>query len=200
MNAAVNVGVIALVIIYQRIDDALGFLRRGGIIKVDERLAVNLLVKDREISAKILPSGIHVILVARLFGGGGLRVAFGGIEGRMPAEGGALNPGRELMDPGEGREIRHIIFHDLAGGDHLVEISVNGFGLGDGLALEVDGHERSAGFGNGASTALETDIADPVTVALHIDGDLIATHRVVPTPNAIGAGQHGVIPWAAVVV
>jgi hypothetical protein len=35
---------------------------------------------------------------------------------------------------------------------------------------------------------------------LHIDGDLIATHRVVPTPNAIGAGQHGVIPWAAVVV
>lgn len=120
MDAAVNIGIIALVIIYQSIDDALGFLRRGGIIKVDERLTVNLLVKDREISAKILPSGIHVILVARLFGGGGLRVAFGGIKGRMPAEGGALNPGRELMDPGEGREIRHIIFHDLSGGDHLV--------------------------------------------------------------------------------
>lgn len=120
VDAAVNIGIIALVIIYQSIDDALGFLRRGGIIKVDERLTVNLLVKDREISAKILPSGIHVILVARLFGGGGLRVAFGGIKGRMPAEGGALNPGRELMDPGEGREIRHIICHDLSGGDHLV--------------------------------------------------------------------------------
>lgn len=120
MNAAVNVGVIALVIIHQRIDDALGFLRRGRIIKVDERLTVNLLVKDGEISAQILPSGIHVILVAWLFGGGGLRVAFGGIKGRMPAEGGALNPSGELMYTGEGREIGHIIFHDLSGGDHLV--------------------------------------------------------------------------------
>lgn len=200
VNAAVDVSVVALVIIYQSIDNTLRFLGRGRIIEVDERLAVNLLIKDREIGANILPGGIHVLLVAWFFGGRGLRVAFGCIESRMPAEGGAFNPGRELMNAGEGCEIRHIIIADLPGGDHLVEMGVDHFGLGDSLALEVDGHERGTGFGYGTPTPLETDIADPVAIELHVDSDLIAAHRVVATPDAVGAGQHRIIPWAAVVV
>ena len=59
MDAAVNIGVIALIIIHERVDDALRFLRRGGVVEVDERLPVDLLVEDREIGAEVGPGFVH---------------------------------------------------------------------------------------------------------------------------------------------
>src|SRR5690348_6280157 len=51
MHAAMNVGVVALVIIANRVDDDLRLLRSGGVIKIDERLAADLLMQDRKILA-----------------------------------------------------------------------------------------------------------------------------------------------------
>ena len=49
MNTPVNVGVVVLVVALDRIKDGTGLLRCGGAVEVDERMAVDFLIKDREI-------------------------------------------------------------------------------------------------------------------------------------------------------
>ena len=50
MHAAMNVGVVVLVVARDRVDHRLRLLRRGGVVEVDQRLAVNLLLENREIA------------------------------------------------------------------------------------------------------------------------------------------------------
>ena len=54
--AAVHVGIIAAVVIADGLDHALGLLGGGGVVEVDQRMAVNLLREDREIAAH--PRGV----------------------------------------------------------------------------------------------------------------------------------------------
>ena len=54
MDAPVDVGVVRAVILHQRVDNHLGFLTGGGVIEVDQRLAVDGLMEDWEISAHLL--------------------------------------------------------------------------------------------------------------------------------------------------
>ena len=56
MNAPVDVRIVVLVIMHQRVNDLARLLRRGGVVQIDQRLAVNLLVQYR----KILPQGLPV--------------------------------------------------------------------------------------------------------------------------------------------
>ena len=61
VDATVDVGVVLPVIVRERVDDALRFLRRGGVVEIDERVPVDLLAKDGEISADVFPSFVHFL-------------------------------------------------------------------------------------------------------------------------------------------
>src|SRR5215510_15995033 len=65
MNAAVNVGVVALVILDEGIYDSARLLGGGGIIEVNERTAMHLLIQNGEVGSESRP--IH---------GSGLRSLF----------------------------------------------------------------------------------------------------------------------------
>ena len=56
VDAAVDIGVVILVKPAQGVDDGSGLLRSGGIVQIDERMSMNLLVKD----GKILAQAFHV--------------------------------------------------------------------------------------------------------------------------------------------
>jgi hypothetical protein len=57
VDAAMDVGVVALVVIDQRLNHRARFLRRGGVVEIDQRLAVDFLVQDREVRAEFGPVG-----------------------------------------------------------------------------------------------------------------------------------------------
>ena len=54
VEAAVDVAVVALVVVHERVDDGARFLGGGAVVEVDEGFAVDLLVQDREIGADFL--------------------------------------------------------------------------------------------------------------------------------------------------
>src|SRR5690242_4671283 len=54
VHAAMNVGIVALVIVANRIDHGAGLLRSGSVVQIDERLAVDQLMQDREFLADVL--------------------------------------------------------------------------------------------------------------------------------------------------
>ena len=138
-------------------------------------------------------------------GGGGDRVAFEGVEGGVPAEGGALDSGRKRVDAGESGEVADV-FGGLAGGDDVVELVVEFLDFGGGLAFDLRGHERSAGLGDGAAGAVEGDFRDPVVGGgqagdeAEVDAAFVAAGRVVAMGDTVGGGQLTAIPGAAVVV
>ena len=49
VDAAVDVGVVVFVIMHQRVNHRARFLRRRGVVEINQRLAVDLLVEDGEI-------------------------------------------------------------------------------------------------------------------------------------------------------
>ena len=55
VNAAMDVGVLGYVVVDQGVDDALGFLAGGGVVQVDQGVAVDFLVKDREVPPGCVP-------------------------------------------------------------------------------------------------------------------------------------------------
>ncbi len=55
MDAAMDVRVVALVIMHQRVNHRARFLRRGGVVEINQRLAVDLLVEDRKILSQCGP-------------------------------------------------------------------------------------------------------------------------------------------------
>jgi len=58
MNAPMHIGIVALVVLAQGLKDRAGFLRGRGVVKINQRLAVDLLVEDREVVADISPVGM----------------------------------------------------------------------------------------------------------------------------------------------
>src|SRR5262249_32965352 len=56
VDAAMDVGVVGLVVAMQHIDHCLRFLRGCGVVKVYQWLATNLLAQNRE----ILPDSVHI--------------------------------------------------------------------------------------------------------------------------------------------
>ena len=60
VDAAMDVGVVVLVVMTQRVDDGARFLRCGGVVEIDQRLAVDLLVENREIRAQCLPNQLSL--------------------------------------------------------------------------------------------------------------------------------------------
>src|SRR5437588_9780988 len=53
MNAAMNVRILMAIIIRDRVDNGVGLLRGGGVVKIHQRAAVNALVKNRKIGANL---------------------------------------------------------------------------------------------------------------------------------------------------
>src|SRR5262249_55228556 len=56
VDAAMNIGVVCLVITDQCVDDNLRLLRTGGVVEVDEQLAVDFLAQDW----KILTDALYI--------------------------------------------------------------------------------------------------------------------------------------------
>jgi len=52
VNAAMDVGVFVFVIIFDPIDDGQRFLRGGGVVEIDQRLAVDFCIEDGEMGAE----------------------------------------------------------------------------------------------------------------------------------------------------
>src|SRR6185295_13413388 len=73
-------------------------------------------------------------------------------------------------------------------------------GLGCGLALQVERHERGAGLRDGATGTLEGNVADAVTLDPEIDCALVAAAGIVTVCNTVGRGQLAAVSWATVVV
>ena len=55
VQSAMHVGVVALVVVRERGDDGARLLRAGGIIEIDERISVHLVVENRKVSAHFHP-------------------------------------------------------------------------------------------------------------------------------------------------
>ena len=82
VQAAMDVGVVALVVTAERVEDRAGFLGGGGVIEVDERMPVDLLVENRE----ILPQGLPIDGGCRRFGArGNVRQGGGNYKGGSAA-------------------------------------------------------------------------------------------------------------------
>ena len=54
VDAAMDVGIVALVVVVKGVDDDAGLLRGGGIIEIDQRLAVDFLFEQRKVVADFL--------------------------------------------------------------------------------------------------------------------------------------------------
>ena len=54
MHAAMDIGVVFGVAAHHRVDDGLRLLCRGGVVEIDERLAVYFLTQDREVAPDFL--------------------------------------------------------------------------------------------------------------------------------------------------
>ncbi len=54
VDAAMDVGVVALVVIVQRVDDHARLLRRGGIVEIHQWFAVDFLSEQRKVVADFL--------------------------------------------------------------------------------------------------------------------------------------------------
>ena len=67
VHAAMDVAVVALVVPRERLDDGARLLRSGGVIEIDQRLVVDLLVENRELRTDALPGNggwfSHIISV-----------------------------------------------------------------------------------------------------------------------------------------
>ncbi len=67
VEPTMDVAVVAFVVVHEGVDHAARFLRSGTVVKIDQRLAVDLLVQDREVSADIFPVGHGVKIVLVIF-------------------------------------------------------------------------------------------------------------------------------------
>ena len=59
VEAAVDVAIVALVVVDERVDHGARLLGGGPVVEIDEGLAVDLLVQNREVGADVFPGG-HV--------------------------------------------------------------------------------------------------------------------------------------------
>lgn len=59
MQAAMHIRIVTLVVAHESIDHLAGLLRGRGVVEIDERMAVDFLVQDREVLAKLGPVGAH---------------------------------------------------------------------------------------------------------------------------------------------
>ncbi len=55
VDAAMDVGVVVLVIMHERVNHRARFLRRGGVVEINQRLAVDFLIQDRKILSQRRP-------------------------------------------------------------------------------------------------------------------------------------------------
>ena len=53
VDAAMDVGVVALVVVEQGVQDGTRFLAGRGVVKIDQRMAVDFLIQDREVPANL---------------------------------------------------------------------------------------------------------------------------------------------------
>src|SRR2546430_8362162 len=61
MNAAMNIGVVSLVVATESVKNDSRFLGRGGVIEIDKRLAVDFLIEDGKIAANF--GEIHLLRI-----------------------------------------------------------------------------------------------------------------------------------------
>jgi hypothetical protein len=59
MDTTVDIAVLMQIVVALAVNDAQGFLRSGGIVEIDQRLTIDLLVKDGELLSYIVD--IHQI-------------------------------------------------------------------------------------------------------------------------------------------
>ena len=69
----------------------------------------------------------------------------------------------------------------------MVEVAVELAEFFNGFAAREVGHQRRAGFGDGAAVADEADVGELVAVHAHVDFEVVAAERVV-SGGAVVAG------------
>src|SRR6516164_2100747 len=82
------------------------------------------------------------------------------------------------MDASENREFAYIS-HDLAVGDHFMDLVEHGLNFSLGLALYIFRQERGGGFGDTRTGTERTDVFDSIAVQFQKEFELISTERVV---------------------
>jgi hypothetical protein len=55
METAMHIGVVVLVVVPERFDHAARLLRRGGVIEIDQRMPMHLLLQDWEVRPDAIP-------------------------------------------------------------------------------------------------------------------------------------------------
>src|SRR3712207_1277932 len=110
----------------------------------------------------------------------GLRPQHGVLEGG-PAEQGALDPGGELRDAGEGDTVLEAVLVRLQGALALhqgEELLVQVEAVVDGLADDQVAHHGGGGLRDGAADTLVGDVPDGAAVEVHAEGHLVAAGGV----------------------
>src|SRR5512142_1320709 len=78
-------------------------------------------------------------------------------------------------------------------GDHTVEMVKELFRLCLGFAFQSLSHHRGRSFRYGAARTLEGDIANKISVHLQINGEAIATERVISLSFVVGRLQLAIV-------
>lgn len=100
----------------------------------------------------------------------------------VPGQRGALHPNRKLGDAGKNSQLaqfspvpvrRRLARHQLV---ELIEDSIR---FCSGLTLQALRHHGRRGLGDGASRALEADVANRVTLQVQVDGEMVTAERVI---------------------
>ena len=55
VDAAMDIGVVVLVVMHERVNHRARFLRRGGVVEINQRLAVDFLIENRKILSQLCP-------------------------------------------------------------------------------------------------------------------------------------------------
>ena len=55
MDAAMDIGIVVFVVMAERVNHRARFLRCGGVVEIDQRLAVDFLIEDREVLPQCSP-------------------------------------------------------------------------------------------------------------------------------------------------
>jgi len=136
------------------------------------------------------------MLVASSLRGDGVLLALQRRAQSVPREGRALHADGILRDSRERLELAEVIvrFGAVFARHDVVEFLEQLFGFLGALAFECLRHHRGRSFGDGATGALEGDIANLAVSNLEINREMIAAERIETFGFAIGGLERAVIP------
>src|SRR5262249_1316543 len=95
----------------------------------------------------------------------------------MPGQRRTFHPQRKLRNPGERRELAHLVSASVSG-DKVVKLAEELFCFAGAFALQALRHHGSRGFGDRAARAFEGDIVNRAVLHIDVHGEVIAAERI----------------------